>query len=83
MIRAVMIKGKPNSERRACKDCYHCQACVGWWCTSDDAKEHRGTRIPGIMECSFWSPVRTIGDLSFFERHFGDYIKIKGKDQGE
>lgn len=41
--------------KRSCSDCGHLKAVyISWWCMSDQAREHRGTRIPGINRCIFW-----------------------------
>lgn len=45
-----------NPKLRRCYDCAHMQGAVSWWCTDKEAIEHRGTRIPGIRDCIFWSP---------------------------
>lgn len=59
MIHAVAIRGEPIAERAGCADCAHCQSSGGsWWCMSDEASSVRGTKIPGIILCDWWRPIR-------------------------
>jgi len=45
-----------NPKLRRCYDCVYMRGAVSWWCTNKAAIEYRGTRIPGISHCNFWSP---------------------------
>jgi hypothetical protein len=79
MYDAVLVKGTPDSEKRSCFDCQYCQGAISWWCTNDDAREERGTSIPGCIDCPHWEPCKTIDELGFFEKYFGVYIKIEAE----
>lgn len=46
----------PDAERRACVDCGWLRGALHWWCMSEEAKEYRGTTIPGVHDCPFWKP---------------------------
>jgi len=76
MISAVLRSGTPDLEKKSCYDCSHCKASVSWWCTSDDAAEYRGTKIPGIINCKFWEPCLVKSDLSRAQRLIGRYVYI-------
>lgn len=51
-------------ERNIQSDCKHLVAYVNWWCVSEDAREYRGTAIPGVCHCPFWEPkpIKAISD---------------------
>ena len=88
MIECVYIYGEPDSERKNCNDCLYCKAAVSWWCTNEDAKEYRGTNLPGICNCKFWSPIKKYYQLSFWKRFFGnilnnDFIILDLRDKEE
>ncbi len=74
MIEAVFKGVEPDAEKRSCFDCRSCKAAASWWCTNEEAKKARGTSLPGVIKCSFWTPARKWEDLSLFERWFGDYV---------
>lgn len=48
----------PDSEKARCYDCRFLKGAVSWWCTNDEAKEARGTSIPGICQCPYWEPAK-------------------------
>lgn len=50
--------GEPDAERASCYDCAHLEAALSWWCTSKEAIKARGTTIPGVSKCPYWSPVK-------------------------
>lgn len=50
------MKEETPFETRSCYDCVHMVGYVSWWCTSDDAINDRGTRIPGCIHCPHWKP---------------------------
>lgn len=77
MIEAVATNFTPNVKEKDCYDCYYCQAAVGWWCVNKDAFKLRGTRFPGMQDCPHWKRLRMKGDLSFWEKLFGDFIWIR------
>lgn len=79
MISCVLKSGQPNAQKRNCFDCKFCKGAVSWWCTNKGAVKDRGTSIPGVNNCPHWEPVKTIGELSFFERLFGGFIYIDAK----
>lgn len=68
MTEFVFRSTKPDTDRRACKDCLHLRAAVSLWCTEDKATQHRGTKIPEAIGCTFWKPARMVEQLSFRER---------------
>lgn len=76
MIESVMMHGKPNDKKKSCFDCCHCMTAVSNWCINEVAVEKRGASIPGVCNCPYWRPTRTIDQLSFFEKFFGNYLKI-------
>ena len=78
-MKEAVINGKPRHDVKSCFDCSYNKASLSWWCTNDEAIKHRGTRIPNIKGCEFWSPARTLDSLGFIERHFGDHIIIRYK----
>jgi len=43
-------------ERKGCDSCAYLEGYVSWWCTNEDAREFRGTGIPGVRHCDFWYP---------------------------
>lgn len=49
---------EPDPARRGCSDCADMRGSVSWWCVNEDAIAARGTRIPGVQSCPFWSPAR-------------------------
>lgn len=76
MIYAVMDKGTPDLERKACYDCHYNQAALSWWCVNKEAIARRGSQIPDEVNCSQWKPVKLKSELSFWEKLFGSYITI-------
>jgi hypothetical protein len=95
MIQATYISGTPNAERRSCHDCRHCQAAVSWWCVNPQAREARGTPIPGEINCPFWEPILSWeevkaeheGKRTWWDRLWGldtgwrlDFIRIRLPD---
>ena len=47
----------PSEEKKSCYDCIFLKAIVNWWCTNSDAIKLRGTAIPGVIKCPYWSGV--------------------------
>jgi CRISPR/Cas system CMR-associated protein Cmr1 (group 7 of RAMP superfamily) len=43
-------------DKHSCYDCLHLKGFVNIWCTNREAIQYRGTAIPGIIKCTFWSP---------------------------
>ncbi len=43
-------------ERKHCADCAFLVGYVNWWCRNEEAIKFRGTKIPGVVKCPFWSP---------------------------
>jgi len=43
-------------DKKTCYDCGHLKSAMSWWCTSKEAKEARGTTIPGCIKCPYWKP---------------------------
>lgn len=43
-------------EKKSCYDCIYLQGYYNLWCTSVEARKARGTTIPGIIKCPYWSP---------------------------
>jgi hypothetical protein len=43
-------------EKRSCYHCGHLKSALSWWCTCKEAKEARGTSLPGIIKCTYWIP---------------------------
>lgn len=77
MIEAIAISGQPDAAKRSCYDCQHCKAAVSWWCTNDNAVKERKTKIPGTEGCKYWNPIRSINDLTFWEKLISDYVRIE------
>lgn len=73
----AVTNSEPDATKKRCFDCTHCKAAVSWWCTNEEATEERGTKIPGEVDCSFWSPCRQYKTLSWWERNFGNFILIE------
>lgn len=48
----------PDAVRRSCYDCRSLRGAVSLWCTNDEAVKWRGTQIPGVTGCTFWTPMR-------------------------
>ena len=67
MARLILRRGDHDPDRR-CSDCAHMRGYVSWWCTSPEAKEYRGTSIPGVCECPFWKPCSKWEDLGIVRR---------------
>lgn len=78
MYEAIMESGTPDSDNKSCFDCRSCRGAVSWWCKNSDAVEWRGTSIAGVTQCPFWTPVRDIKSLSFFDKIFGDFVYVRG-----
>ena len=83
MLEAVLKGVEPDPVKRSCYDCRSCKAAVSWWCTNEQAVEARGTKIPGVTNCPFWTAARRWEDLSRRERWFGDFVFITPKEQPE
>lgn len=49
---------EPDKNVKCCSDCYWCQAALVFWCMNDEACKTRGTKIPGIKKCTYWSPIK-------------------------
>jgi len=43
-------------EKHSCFDCGHLKSALSWWCTCKEAKEARGTSLPGVIKCTYWIP---------------------------
>ena len=43
-------------EKQSCADCKHLRGYVSLWCINKEAREYRGTGIPGVIKCHFWGP---------------------------
>ena len=61
----------PDAELRSCADCASLASALTWWCTLKDAAKYRGTTLPGVIHCPFWSPAPVEGPPGFFARMFG------------
>lgn len=48
-----------DATQRRCYDCSHLKGYVFWWCKNEEAVKWRGTAIPGVHDCPFWSPAPT------------------------
>jgi hypothetical protein len=79
MISAVIKNGTPDAQRKACFDCDHCKGAISWWCRNKDAIGERETQIPGIENCPYWKPVKTLKELKWWERFFGSYVVIDAR----
>ena len=42
-------------DKRNCDTCSSLTSALNYYCTNKDAKEARGTSIPGIIRCPYWS----------------------------
>ena len=49
---------KHDAEAKKCYDCGSLKAKISWWCANKEAIEYRGTSIPGICKCIFWTPCK-------------------------
>ena len=49
----------PPEEKRSCYDCAYLQSHITWWCKNKEAIKARGTSIPGVCLCPYWSKVTT------------------------
>jgi len=79
MYRLVFKNGKPDAKRAGCMDCYHCRRSGrSWWCTQGEAGRAHGTIEPSYNRlcCFFWAPIQSVKELGWFERFFGDFIKV-------
>jgi len=61
--RGVAVNGEPDAFQRRCFDCKHCVGHISWWCNSEAATKARGTKIPGIRNCTYWEPIPTMEEL--------------------
>jgi len=43
-------------DKKSCFDCANLKSAMHWWCTSPEAREARGTSLPGCIKCRFWKP---------------------------
>ena len=68
MYEAVLESGKPDPVTRGCADCRHLKAAVSWWCTNQQAIDDHRTRLPVVVKCQYWEPVRTKAELGLWER---------------
>lgn len=75
MFKFVVVKGKPDSERKSCIDCFYLRGAVTLWCTNKEAFKYNGSKIPDYYNCKFWKPMKMKKDLKFWERIFPDYIE--------
>ena len=50
------VENENPFERKSCYDCLHLEGYVSLWCASEEAREYRGTGIPGVIHCKFWEP---------------------------
>ena len=53
-ISSDVWKKIPDHIKRSCDSCHYLIAKVNFWCSNEDAKEYRGTSIPGVCKCKFW-----------------------------
>jgi len=60
----------PDATKRRCYDCKSLQAAVSWWCGNKEAVKWRGTSIPGVHDCPFWTPATMKKDLPWWKRWF-------------
>lgn len=61
-------------EKRSCFDCGHLKSALSWWCTSKEAKDARGTSLPGCIKCTFWKPNWRVIDSKYKTKENG-YVK--------
>ena len=54
------FKAVPPEQKKSCYDCDHLKSVISWWCTNPNAIKARGTRIPGVIKCPFWSSMKKI-----------------------
>ncbi|MEK6757611.1 MAG: hypothetical protein AABX88_00640 [Nanoarchaeota archaeon] len=61
------------------KNCYDCSSLfskVSWWCGNKEAIEYRGTSIPGVTHCPYWSPDWNYIDKKYHLKQYGFDDKI-------
>lgn len=46
----------PPTEKKSCANCRSLIQAVNLWCSNTEAIKARGTRIPGCIKCTYWSP---------------------------
>jgi len=63
MQRFIHESKKPDAEKKSCSDCFFLRGAVTLWCLNEEARDYRGTRIPGVYNCHFWEPGLTPEDL--------------------
>lgn len=54
-------------EKKSCYDCVYLKSALSWWCTNKEAKNARGTSLPGGVRCPFWGPKLKLIDDKFKE----------------
>lgn len=50
---------KHPEKLRSCHNCNHLREVVNLWCSNEDAIKARGTQVPGIIHCPYWSADKT------------------------
>jgi|GEM_PF-5565984 len=46
---------KKAMQHKGCAYCKDCIPIVSWWCKNEEAIKARGTRIPGIIQCPYFT----------------------------
>lgn len=52
-------------EKHSCYNCGDLHSYVTWWCSNTKAIKIRGTRIPGIIKCTYWVPDWSVIDKKY------------------
>lgn len=59
----AIINGELNPVKKSCFDCDFCESACSWWCINQEAVKYRGSSIPGVINCHFWKPCKTVSQL--------------------
>ena len=62
MINRGLVGDETPFTRKSCYDCGNIISALSLWCGCKEAREARGTILPGVILCTFWKP-----DLSYID----------------
>jgi len=59
----VAFEGPVRDVPNQCSNCANLEGHVSWWCMSEDARDARGTAIPGCIGCAFFTRAPFVSEL--------------------
>jgi len=65
-------------EKKGCYACGYLKSAISWWCMNPEAIKARGTSIPGVVKCKYWTVDWEYVDEKYKTKENG-YVKPEKK----